>query len=405
MEVGVGLGLGFGGEASRNSIGGAVGNTLILVRGGVLEPDEVLVGTIQASTIGGDVSGGIDTINDGVTASRSVRGARGTSIDDGVWVDASMEELGWDEGQLTEVAFEVIDGRLDGVGISITSIADARNRRRTSVTRLGVDKVGELTLQCGTDDGFMVLELASLLIDGGHEVLNSVFAQLVNSLTSADDRRGRGAEVFADRADRLGVGKTSANAILLLGVGLGTEEVVLNPSRKTAGTIGGRTIVEGWENVRGEGEFHRTLKVDGGLRQLAGEFILNASDVEDVLRQVGHVDGTAEHVDVVFHFFTIAESVLLEGRVLRRIAWVNVSTIENTEFNRRVWVAVNLPAERGISGFGATLGHGRDWGVLGIDVGDEVREFLTDTDATRGKAIAGRAVWKRTLILELRFEQ
>jgi len=399
VEVGVGLGLGFGGEASRDSISGAKGDTLILIRGGVLEPDEVLARAVEARAVGGDVSRGVHAIDDSVTTSGRVGVASSTStaVNDGVGVDASVQELRRDEGQLTEVTLEVVNRRLDGVRVGITLVLDAGGQGRLG---LGVDEVRELTLEGGADDGFVVLELASLLVDRGHEVLNSVLTQLVNSLTSADDGRGRGAEVFTDRADGLVLG-----TILLLGVVLGTEEVILNPSGQTAGAIWGRAVVESGENVRGEGQFHRTLEVNGGLGQLAGEFILNASDVEDVLRQVGHVNGTAEHVDVVFHFFTIAEGVLLEGRVLGRVAWVNVSTIENAEFNRGVWVAVNLPAEGRIARLGTTLGHRGDGGVLGIDVGDEVREFFTDTDATRGEAVAGWAVWKRTLILELRFEQ
>jgi len=407
VEVGVGLGLGFGLEASRNGIGSAIGDTLILVRGAVLEPDEVLVGTIQGRTIAGEVGDGIDAINDSPATSGRVGEARGTSIDDSVWIDASVQELRRNEGQLTEVTLEVVNRRLDGVRGGVTGVTDARLRGRASSTRLRVNEVGELTLQGGADDGFVVLELASLLIDRGHDVLNSVFRQLVHSFVGANDGRGWGAEVFADGTDVTGGGMASADAVLLLGVGGGTEEFGLNPSGQTASAVWDGTIVDGGKDVRGKREFHRTLEVDGGLGQLAGEFILNASDVEDVLRQVGHVDGTAEHVDVVFHFFTIAEGVLLEGRVLRRIAWVNVSTIENAEFNRRVWVAVNLPAERGISRLGTAFCHGRDWGVLGIDVGDEVREFFSDTDAatTLGGASAWVRALERTLILELGFEQ
>ena len=396
VEVDVVLGFGFGSEASRNSTSGRGEHTFVLVRGRILEPDEVLGdATIEASTIGCDVCGGVNTIDDGVSASSRVRSTRSTNtaIDDGVRVDASVEELGWDKSQLTEVALEVVNRRLDGVGGGISVVLDAGGQRRLS---LGVDEVRELTLQSGTDDGFVVLELASLLIDRGHDILNRVFTQLVNRFTSASDRRGRGAEVFTDGADGLVLG-----AVLLLDVIRSGERGVLNPRRQTASAIRGRTVVDGRKDVRSEREFHRTLKVDGSLGQLTRQFILNASDVENILRQVGHVNGTAEHVDVIFHFFTVAEGVLLEGRVLRRVAWVNVSTVENTEFNRRVWVAVNLPAERSISGFGATFSHGRDWGVLGIDVSDEVRQFFTDTDTTRGKAIAVRAVRKRTLIVEL----
>ena len=395
VEVDVVLGFGFGSEATMNGTCGAISDTLVLIRGSILEPDEVLSRTIEASTVGGDVGGGIDAVNNRISASSRVRSTRSTStaIDDGVRVDASVEELGWDKSQLTEVALEVVNRRLDGVGGGISVVLDAGGQRRLS---LGVDEVRELTLQSGTDDGFVVLELASLLIDRGHDILNRVLTQLVNRFTSASDRRGRGAEVFTDGADGLVLG-----AVLLLSVVSSGEGGVLNPSRQTASAIRGRTVVDGRKDVRGEREFHRTLKVDGSLGQLTRQFILNASDVENILRQVGHVNGTAEHVDVIFHFFTVAEGVLLEGRVLRRVAWVNVSTVENTEFNRGVWVAVNLPAERSISGFGATFSHGRDWGVLGIDVSDEVRQFFTDTDTTRGKAIAGRAVRKRTLIVEL----
>ena len=345
VEVDVVLGFGFRSEATMNGGGGAKGDTLVLVRGSILEPDKVLSRTVEASTVGGDIGSEVDAVNNRISASSRIRSTTSTStaIDDGVWVDASVEELGWDKSQLTEVALEVVNRRLDGVGGGISVVLDAGGQRRLS---LGVDEVRELTLQSGTNDGFVVLELASLLIDRGHDILNRVLTQLVNRLTSASDRRGRGAEVWTDRADGLGLG-----TVLLLGVIRSGEQVVLNPRRQTASAIRSRTIVEGWKDVRGEREFHRTLKVDGSLGQLTRQFILNASDVENILRQVGHVNGTAEHVDVIFHFFTVAEGVLLEGRVLRRIAWVNVSTVENTEFNRRVWVAVNLPAERSISGF------------------------------------------------------
>jgi len=346
VEVDVGLGFGFRSEASRNGTCGAKDDTLILVRGSILKPDKVLSRTVEASTVRGGIGGEIDAIDNRISASGRVRGARGTSIDNGIWVNASMEELGWDKSQLTEVALEVVNRRLDGVGGGVSGVADARHRGRTSVTRLRVNEVSELTLQSGTDNGFVVLELASLLIDRSHDVLNRVFSQLVNRFASADDRRRRGAEVFADGTDVLVL-----SAILLLGILAGRKKVILNPSRETASTIWSRAVIDGGEDVGREREFHRTLKVDGSLGQLTRQFILNASDVENILRQVGHVNGTAEHVDVIFHFFTVAEGVLLEGRVLRRIAWVNVSTVENTEFNRRVWVAVNLPAERSISRF------------------------------------------------------
>ena len=345
VEVDVVLGFGFRSEASMNGTCGAISDTLVLIRGSILEPDEVLTRTIEASTVGGDVGGGIDAVNNRISASVRVRSTSSTStaIDDGVRVDASVEELGWDKSQLTEVALEVVNRRLDGVGGGISVVLDAGGQRRLS---LGVDEVRELTLQSGADDGFVVLELASLLIDRGHDILNRVLTQLVNRFASASDRRGRSAEVWTDRADGLDL-----CTILGLRVVRSGEQVVLNPSRETASAIRGRTVVDGREDVRGEREFHRTLKVDGSLGQLTRQFILNASDVENILSQVGHVNGTAEHVDVIFHFFTVAEGVLLEGRVLRRVAWVNVSTVENTEFNRRVWVAVNLPAERSISGF------------------------------------------------------
>jgi len=375
VEVDVDLGFGFGSETSRDGISGADGDSFELIGGSVLEPDEV-------------ASGG-DAIIDGVATSGGVGGTSRAraSVFDAVGVDTRMEELGRDKGQLTEIALEVVHGHLDAVGVGISVVRDSGLHGGGS---LGVDEVGELTLEGSANDGFVVLELTSLLVDRGHEVLNSVFTELVNAFASAHDRRGRGAEVFTDRADGLVLG-----AVLGLNVGGGTKEVVLNPSRETAGAIRGRTIVDGGEDVRGKGHFHRTLKVDGGLAQLAAEFVLNTSDVEDVLRQVRHVNGSAEHVDVVFHFFSVAEGVLLEGRVGGGGGRVNVSTIENAEFNGGVGVAVNLPSERRISGFRTTLGHRGDGRVLGIDVGDEVREFFSDTDSS---------TLKGTLILELSFE-
>jgi len=398
VEVDVGLGFGFGGEAGMDRTSGAIGDTLVLVGRAVLEPDEVLASAVETSTIGSDVSGGVDAINESVATSRGVRGTRGTStaINDGVGVHASMEELGGNESQLTEVAFEVVDGRLDDVRVAVTIDVNLRGERGFS---LRVDEVGELTLEGSTNDGFMVLELTSLLVDRGHDVLNVVFTELVNSLTSADDGRSRGAEVLADRTDGLGL-----RAVLLLGIVGLSQEAGLNPSGQASGAVRSRAVVEGRKDVGREGKFHRTLEVDGSLSQLTAEFILNASDVQEVLRQVRDVDSPAEHVDVVFHFFPVAKRVLLECRVGGRIRRVDVSAVKDAKFDGRVWVAVDLPAERSIPWLGTTLSHRGDGRVLGVDVCDEVREFFTDTDTTRGKAVAGRTIRKRTLILELGLE-
>ena len=310
-------------------------------------------------------------------------------LNDGVRIDTSMEELRRNQGQLTEVALEVVDGGRDAVGGGVTGGANTSAGRRASRGTGRVDQFRELTLEFRANNGFVVLELTSLFVDRGHDVLNSVFTEVGDVRASANDRGIRGDEVSVNVPDGL------ALRAVLVGIGGGGGLVLLQPSREASGAVGGSTIINGGHNVRGEGKFHRTLHVDGGLSQLTAQFVLNTSDVENVLSEVGNVNSPAEQVDVVFNFSTEAERVLLEVSVGARVGRVNVLAVKDAEFDRGVGIAVNLPAEGRISWLRATLGHGRDRGFLRIHVGDEVREFFSDTHS---------CTLKGTSILELVLE-
>jgi hypothetical protein len=58
-------------------------------------------------------------------------------------------------------------------------------------------------------------------------------------------------------------------------------------------------------------------------------------------------------------------------------------------------MTVNLPAKRGISRFCSTFCHRGDGRFLSVDVGDEVREFFSDTDTGTREGAS---------VLELAFE-
>ena len=298
---------------------------------------------------------------------------------DGVRIDTGVQELRRDQRQTAEVTFEDVHGSLDGIRVRVAVIGDVAGGRGA----LGVDEVRELPLEGGADDGFVGAELAGLLVHGGHDVLNVVFRQVIDSQTGADDGRRRGREVGVDRTDHLLV--SVGDAILDLLVVALSGEVVLDPRRKAASPVGEvRAVIAGGKDVRGEGELHGALQIERGLGELTGELVLDAGDVEDVLSQVGHVDGAAEHVDVILHFRAVTDRVLLEVVVVLRVSRIDVSAVEDAELDRRIRVAIDLPAEGRVAGLGATLSHRGDGRVLGVDVEDEVRELFSDTDARTG---------------------
>ena len=317
------------------------------------------------------------------------RDAGSNGLNDSVRVNASMKELGRDEGQLTEVTLEVVDRSRDSVGVGVSGGADASGGRRASGRTAGINQFRELTLEFRADNGFVVLELTSLLVNGGHQVLNGILVEGADVRTSADDGRFRGDEVNVDITDGL---RLSA---VLVGIGRGGSLILLQPSRKATGAIRGSAIIDGRHDIRSERDFHRTLEVDGSLSQLTAQFVLNTSDVQDILSEVGDVHRSAEQVDVIFDFSAVTNGVLLEGVVGGRVRRVDVLAIKDAEFDGRLGVAVDLPAESGISGLRATLSHRGDGRFLSVDVGDEVREFFTDTNT---------GTLKRTLILELVLE-
>ena len=307
---------------------------------------------------------------------------------DGVRIDASMQELRRDQGQAAEVALEHVDGCLDGIRVSVAIVRDV-SLQSGGRSALSVHEVRELPLERGADDSFMGTELAGLLVNRGHHVLNVVLGEVIDGEAGTNDRRCWGGEVRVDGTDFLPVVAGAAvgglNAILQLGVKSSGGEFGLDPSGEASGAVREGSIVERRKDIRREGELHGALQVDGGLRELTRELVLNAGDVQDVLREVRHVDGPAEHVNVVLALRTEVLGVFLELRVIRRVRRVDVSTVKDAEFDRGFRVAVDLPAEGRIAGLRATLSHRGDGRVLSVDVEDQVREFFSDTDASAGE--------------------
>lgn len=305
---------------------------------------------------------------------------------DGVRIDASMQELRRDQRETAEVTLEHVHGSLDGIRVGVAVIRDLAGVGRSA---LGVDEVGELTLERRSNDGFMGAELSGLFVDRSHHVLNVVLGELIDGEAGTNDGRCGGGEVLVDAANFLPVVAEAAvrglNAILRLGIDGSGGEFGLDPSGEASGAVGKGSVVERRKDIRREGELHGALQVDGGLRELTRELVLNAGDVQDILRQVGHVDRPTEHVDVVFNFRSVVLGVLLELRVGGRRGRIDVSTVKDAELDRGFRVTIDLPAEGRVAGLRATLSHRGDGRVLSVDVEDQVREFFSDTDASAGE--------------------
>ena len=352
-----------------------------------------VLGVIGSSGDRRDISGPSDLVVDEVRSDAGVAvvhmvfasGIAGNELD-GVRVDAGMQELRRDQRETAEVTLEHVHGSLDGIRVGVAVVRDLAGVGRSA---LGVDEVGELTLERRSNDGFMGAELSGLFVDRGHHVLNVVLGEVIDGEAGTNDGRCGGGEVLVDAANFLPVVSEAAvrglNAILRLGIDGSGGEFGLDPSGEASGAVGEGSVVERRKDIRREGELHGALQVDGGLRELTRELVLNAGDVQDVLRQVGHVDRPTEHVDVVFNFRSVVLGVLLELRVGGRRGRVDVSTVKDAELDRGFRVAIDLPAEGRVAGLRATLSHRGDGRVLSVDVEDQVREFFSDTDASAGE--------------------
>ena len=298
-----------------------------------------------------------------------------------------MQELRRDQRQAAEVALEHVDGGLDGLRVGVAIGGDGAIAAGSGGA-LGVHQIGELALQGRTDHGFVGLELTGLLIAAGHEVLHVVLRQVVDREAGTDDGGRRGDEVFVDRTDglsRVGLPRGAHDAVLGLSVRGGGGQRGLDPSGEAAGAVGNRAVVDRRQDIRGEGQLHGALHVEGGLGELTGQLVLDARDVQDVLREVRHVDGPAEHVDVVLHFRAVALRVLLEVRVGARAGGIDVSAVKDAKFDGGIRIAIDLPAERRVTRLGPALRHRGDGRVLLVDVEDEVAQLLADTDASAGE--------------------
>ena len=166
---------------------------------------------------------------------------------------------------------------------------------------------------------------------------------------------------------------------------------VADPSLRTSGTVG-LGLVAG-VNLRnligGHRDFHVPLDPSDRLGHVVSQFVTHASNISDVLSELGNADCAPVDLGVVGKFGTIVNNV-----VANAAREVHVKTVRYAA-NFRSRKAVGLPTEEHVAGLGALFGHRREGRVLGVNQGDHVHEIFAFTAAGEIRFCKNRHMIKR----------
>ncbi len=288
-----------------------------------------------------------------------------------------LEEQRGMDTELTEVAVEHIDGRGVGAGGSVTiERTIGLERVRGGGFTIREDQVGERTLHQRTSKAVIGLILASLLVDGGEDVLEGGFGQV--SEVARDEGR-RGSVVGIERKAELS--RRGSDSFSGISVGSLDEPLV-----KTAGLVGDESTTNGLfslSRVAGAHRlFHVTLEHGHGLGDVVLEFILHASDVGNAsLGELRDSRGASENLDEVAEFSTILLRVARRvgvSDVVIVVSLRDIGAIDDT-ISLGIRKGVNLPAEEGLLGLRTLASHRGEGGILRIDERDEISDFFSTT--------------------------
>ena len=152
---------------------------------------------------------------------------------------------------------------------------------------------------------------------------------------------------------------------------------IADPGLRARGAVGSGLVasVKLGNLIRGHRNFHVTLDPSDRLCHVVSQFITHASNISDVLSELGNTNCAPVNLGVVGKFRAIANNVVADAS---REVYVQAVRGATNLGGRK---AIGLPAEVHVAGLGALLCHRREGRVLGVNQGNHVHQIFALTAA------------------------